>query len=145
MTIKELSQLYWLNREIEHDQERLERLRIEAESPSSTRLDGMPRQSGRPVQSKTERLVLEIIDLEAIIAAKQIQCIHERQRLERYIADVPDSLTRMILTLRFVNNLPWDQVAYSIGGGNTTDAVKKRCYRYIDSTVEEREEEEERP
>lgn len=144
MTIKELSQLYWLNREIEHDQERLERLRIEAESPSGVMLDGMPHDGG-PVQSKVERLVLEIIDLEAIIAAKQIQCIHERQRLERYIADVPDSLTRMILTLRFVNNLPWDQVAYHIGGGNTTEGVKKRCYRYIDSTEEEREEEENRP
>lgn len=133
MTIKELSQLYWLNREIEYDQSRLEELRCAVASPAVPKLSGLPH-SGTPSGSKIERLTLEIIDLEAIIAAKQIQCIHERQRLERYIAAVPDSLTRMIMTLRFVNGLPWDQVAHSIGGGNTTDAVKKRCYRYISST-----------
>lgn len=143
MTIKELSQLYWLNREIEYDQERLEKLESEAVAPASVRLDGMPHDGGLP-GSRVERIVLEIIDLQAIIAAKQIQCIHERQRLERYIATVPDSLTRMIMTYRFVNGLPWAQVAYSIGGGNTEDSVKKRVYRYIDSTEEEREEEENR-
>lgn len=141
MTIKELSQLYWLNREIEYDQRRLEELETEAVAPASVRLDGMPHDGGLP-GSRVERIVLEIIDLQAIIAAKQIQCIHERQRLERYIATVPDSLTRMIMTYRFVNGLPWAQVAYSIGGGNTEDSVKKRVYRYLDSTEDEEQEEE---
>ena len=145
MTIKELSQLYWLNREIEYDQQRLEELEMKAASPATPKLDGMPR-SGSPEGSRLEALVLEIIDLQAIIAAKQIQCIHERQRLERYIATVPDSLTRMILTFRFVNGLPWAQVAHSIGGGNTEDSVKKCCYRYLRATEEESEsEDDDRP
>lgn len=142
MTIKDLSQLYYLNREIEHDQERLEQLRARSVSLSTPKMDGMPHGSGSE-KSKTDWLMAEIIDLEAIIDAKKIQCIHERARLERYIAEVPDSLTRMILTLRFVNNLPWKQVAYSIGGGNTPDSVKKQCYRYLDSTEEDEGDEEE--
>lgn len=130
MTLKELSQLYWLNREIEADQRRLEELEAQAGAPSSPALTGMPR-APHDGSNKVERLVAEIVDLQALIAAKQIQCIHERARLERYISDIPDSLTRLVFQYRFVNGLPWSQVAFSIGGGNTEDSVKKICYRYL--------------
>lgn len=132
MTVKELSQLYWLNREIEMDKERLSDLESLVTSISSPELSGMPRAPGGC--DKISKYVAEILDLKAIIAAKQLQCIHERNRLERYITDVPDSLTRQVLTLRFVNGLSWYQVALHIGGGNTEDGVKKMCYRYLDST-----------
>lgn len=130
MTLKELSQLYWLNREIEEDQKRLVELSQKAYSPSAPSLSDMP-QGKRRKDSKVERLAAEIVDLQAVIAAKQIQCIHERARLERWINAIPDSQTRLIFRYRFVNGLPWVQVAYQIGGGNTEDSVKKRCYRYI--------------
>ncbi len=131
MTIQELSQLYWLNREIELDQQRLAELRSNA-SPRSPSLTGLP--GGGDNSSSVERLAAEIVDLQAIIDAKHLQCIHERSRLERYIADIDDSLTRMIFRLRFVNGLSWQQVAASVGGGNTADSVKKTCYRYLKKT-----------
>lgn len=132
MTVNELSQLYYLNREIEMYKRRLIELEYEI-GPASPKLSGMPHsQNGN--SSPTEQLVAEIVDLRAIIAAKQIQCIHERARLERYIAEIPDSLTRSIFEYRFANGLPWGQVAAHIGGGNTVDSVKKRCYRYIKTT-----------
>ncbi len=128
MTLKELSQLYYLNREIEMDQQRLEELRAKASAPGSPNYDGMPKS---PVyENRLERYIAEIVDLEAIISAKITQCVHERNRLERYIADIPDSLTRQIFTLRFINGLTWLQVAYSIGN-NTEQSVKMICYRYI--------------
>jgi len=130
MTLKELSQLYYLNREIEMDRRRLEELRAKVEGPSAPRLTGMPRSTD--VESKLERHVADIVDLSAIIAAKQQQCIHERNRLERYISDIDDSLTRMIFTLRFINGLSWMQVAAHIGGGNTEEGIKKTCYRFLD-------------
>lgn len=132
MTLKELSQLYYLNREIEMDQRRLEELRTKAESPGSPRFDGMPRIKSNV--SKVERYAEDIADLEAIIAAKQQQCIHERNRLERYINDIDDSRLRMIFKLRFVNGLQWPQVAAHIGGNNTAKSVSKACYRYLDET-----------
>lgn len=132
MTIKELSQLYWLSREIEHDQKRLEELEYKASGPSSPNLSDVLSAEGFS-QSKIERYVAEIVDLKAIIAAKQQQCIHQRNRLERWICDIPDSLLRMIFTLRFVNGLTWYQVALHIGGGNSEASVKMACYRYLDS------------
>lgn len=133
MTLNELSQLYWLNREIEMDQERLAELEQKATSVSSPNLSGVPGGSNY-FDNKIQRYVADIVDLQMIILAKQQQCIHERNRLERYIATIPDSLTRQIFTLRFVNGLPWLQVALHIGGNNTEASVKMTCYRYIDKT-----------
>ena len=131
MTLKELSQLYYLNREIERDKQRLEDLKTRACSLSGPNLTGMPG-GGSFSGSSIDRQIAEIVDLESIISAKIKQCLHERNRLERYIADIPDSLTRQIFTLRFINGLSWLQVAYHIGGYNTEDSVKKICYRFID-------------
>lgn len=158
MTVKELSQLYHLNREVEMDQKRLsdldlairkdeERLAyLEAKSTSisSPAYDGMPKNhSGDGSMELGISDILELRDLIAhkkalrsecamTIHAKQILCLTERNRLERYIADVPDSLTRQIMTLRFINGLSWWQVAYSIGGNNTGDSVRMNVKRYLD-------------
>lgn len=134
MTKKDLSQLYWLNREIEMDMSRLQELEAMASAPKAQKLDGMPRSPG--YGDALARTVAEIVDLKAIIAAKQQQCIHERSRLERYIADIPDSLTRQIFTLRFINGLTWYQVAMHVGGGNSEDSVRKTCDRYLSAQNE---------
>ncbi len=132
MTVKELSQLYWLNREIEDDKRRLDELEAMVSSPRSPNYDGMPHAPG--TGDTLARLVTEIIDLQAIIAAKQLQCVHERNRLERYISNIPDSLTRQIFALRFINGLTWHQTAIRIGGGNTENGVRQRVYRYLKCT-----------
>lgn len=130
MTLKELSQLYYLNREIERDQERLEKLRASASAPGAPNYDGMPKSPS--FENRLERYIAENVDLEAIIRAKITQCLHERARLERYIAEIPDSLTRQIFQLRFINGLTWVQIAFSVGGGNTEEGVRKRVYRYLE-------------
>lgn len=134
MTVKELSQLYYLNREIEADQQRLDELEVMVSSPKSPNYDGMPHAPG--YSDSLSRMVAEIVDLKALIAAKQIQCIHERNRLERYISSIPDSLTRQIFALRFINGLNWYQTAMHVGGSNTEDSVRQRVYRYLKSTQE---------
>ena len=129
MTLKELSQLYWLNREIEMDQKRLQELELKA-LPGSQVLTGMPHAPG--VVDKVGNYAVEIADLRGIIEAKHKLCLHERSRLERYISGIDDSLLRQVFTYRFVNGLPWLQVAACIGGGNTADSVRMACYRYLE-------------
>lgn len=157
MTVKELSQLYWLNREIELDQQRLDsldieiakdeeqlaRLEFEASSPSGPNYDGMPKSPS--YGNKLENAVVRIVELQEIltrkkalradcamtIQAKQLLCLTERNKLERYINDLPDSLLRLIFTYRFINGLTWYQVSEHIGMRTTEDSVKKMCYRYL--------------
>lgn len=129
MTLKELSQLYYLNREIKMDQRRLEELRTKAESPSTARITGMPRASG--VTDKVSKYAAEIADLKGIIDANVQRCFYELNRLNRYISKLPDPYMRTILTLRFVNGMSWRQVAAGIGGNNTEDGVRMACSRFL--------------
>lgn len=129
MTLKELSQLYWLNREIEMDQQRLRELELKA-LPGAQVLTGMPHAPG--VVDKVGTYAAEIADLRGIIEAKHQQCLYERSRLERYISSIDDSLLRQIFTYRFVNGLPWEQVAACIGGGNTGDGCRMMVTRYLE-------------
>lgn len=128
MTIKELSQLYHLNREIEMDRLRLRNLEARAQ-PGAQVITGMPHVQG--TKDKVGECAAEIADLRGIIEAKHQQCLYERARLERYIAGIDDSLTRQMFKLRFVNGLTWRQVAACIGGGNTDDGCRKAVQRYL--------------
>ena len=131
MTVKELSQIYYLKREIADCKKKLKELELQRDG-SSVIIDDMPHGKG-PAKSKVEQLAADIVDIKAIIHAKQIECIHERSRVERFIAGIPDSLTRLIFSARFVDCLSWDDVADFVGGSNTGDSVRMRCYRYMNA------------
>ncbi len=128
MTLKELSQLYHLNREIDLGRDIIDSLRSRAEGLSQS-LSGMP--LNHTQESRLERYVAEIADLEAILDAKETQCIYERNRLIRWIEDIEDSLIRQVMMLRFVNGLSWQQVAASISNQYTDAYVSNLCYRYL--------------
>ena len=136
MTLKELSQLYYLNREIEMDKRRLQELEAQAVS-CTPNLTGMLHAPG--VSDKVGRYAAEIVDLRGIIEAKHQLCLYERSRLERYISDIEDSYLRLAFTYRFINGLPWEQVAACIGGSNTADGVRMMCNRYIKATNDDTE------
>lgn len=129
MTLKELSQLYWLNREIEQDRERLRELESRAYSVGAAKAGSSPQSS--ETSRKAERYALELAGIRETIRAKQERCLDERRRLETYIAGIDDSMIRQIYTLRFISGLPWAQVAASLGGGNTADGVRMICKRYL--------------
>ena len=130
MTLRELSQLYYLNREIEVEKERLEKLRIQSQKPPGAILSGA---HGGTSGSRTEQYVSAISALEALLSEKMHRRIIERDRLERYIAEIPDSLTRQIFRLRFVDGLSWTRISLNIGGGNTVESIRKRVYRHLKS------------
>ena len=157
MTIKELSQLYWLNKEIETDQKRLDDLaeeirghqqrladlRQKASAPSGSSLTGMPRSPSH--DNRIERYVGDIVDLERLIAdkrkalseyamaihARQMLVIHERNELEAYINSIEDGYMRKVFYHRFIDGENWAQIAARLEkDGATEDSVKKRFYRY---------------
>ena len=112
MTVKELSQLYWLRREIEEQQRRLVELETLATNCTS-RITGMPQ--GRGVSDKLAKYTAEIADLRGLIDINLKKCFYELKRLTRYINGLDDSQIRQILSLRYINGLSWQQVAFTIG------------------------------
>lgn len=128
MTRQELSQLYYLRREINSDKERLAKLEAAASSTSPIS-SGMPNGKG----SVTDRtaLAVEISMLKDLIYEKICREEQEFRRLMNFISNVEDSLMRQILTARFVDNLNWTAVAMRVGGGNTAVTVRQRCNRFL--------------
>lgn len=112
LTKKELSQLYWLNREIEEEKRKLSELEAAA-AGCTAKITGLPHVSG--VHDKIGDLGILIAEQRDLINLKVRQSVIEYNRLNRYIASVDDAQMRMILSLRYVNGLSWQQVAFSMG------------------------------
>lgn len=127
MTKKELAQLYYLNREIEQERQRLQELQC-ASTDTSARISGLPHVQG--ISNKTA-IAVQIADCRAIIEEKIDRSVVEYSRLTRYIAQVNDSLVRQILRLRYIDGLSWLAVAQKIGGGNTEASVRMAAERYL--------------
>ncbi|MEA5004710.1 MAG: RNA polymerase subunit sigma-24 [Christensenella sp.] len=130
MTKKELSQLYWLNREIEQYKKRLKELEDLSTNDTTGEITGMPHGAG--CSDKVGNCAAEMADLKALIELSIQKCWYELNRLNRYIESVGDSLIRQILTYRYVNGFTWNQVAANIGGGNTADGVRMLHNRFLE-------------
>lgn len=127
MTRKELSQLYYIDKEIRALQKRLAELRAGGVIQSPV-LSGMP--GGGP-GDKVATMATEIASLEQQIDQELTRRVTEERRLREYIAGVDDALMRLILQYRHIELLRWWQVADRVGGGNTADSVKKIYQRFL--------------
>ncbi len=142
MTVRDLSQLSYMDMDIK----RLEELRkkkasdlegLRSRSTSMTvNMSGMPR-SASPRNNLEDIIALidekerEIISLDKRIQKKRILYESVKQELEEEIETCDDCRIALILKLRFVDLLSWQQVANRIGGKNTADGVRKACDRYL--------------
>lgn len=52
--------------------------------------------------------------------------------IEAFMNSIQNSQIRVIVRLRYIENLQWEDVASRFGVGYTEDAVKKMFYRYLD-------------
>ena len=125
MTEKELSGLYYLNRETERLQKDLRELEYSraAKPPVLSHAPGR----GGP-KSDISDLAVEIADLKAIIQLNLLKIQRERARLERYIGNVADPEMRLILRLRHINGMTWEGIGYELGMERTTVSKKHRAY-----------------
>ena len=131
MTRKELSQLYYLNREIEQDKQRLAELESAATSPGS-QITGLPHASG--ISDKTGRYAILIGELRDEIDKKILRTVEMYGELTEYISSIDDSFIRQILTLRCVDGFTWEQCAAHMGCGNTWKNIANTYYRFVDKS-----------
>lgn len=112
MTTHELSQMYWLRREIAQLEENISRLTAEAEHEPDA------------------ELAAERAKILSMMKSKQFRCIREHKRIEEYIDSISDSYLRQIVRYRFADGLSWQQIANRFGNGVTASSLKKIYYRF---------------
>ena len=128
MTETEIKQVRYIRSEIAMYRGKLLELR-QRSMAGGGKLDGMPR-SGKQGDKVSERAITAA-DLEREINGLMDKLIQAEMRTIRYIEQAPASLERQVLYMRYVECLPWGQIAKKIGGGNTADSCRKIAKRYI--------------
>lgn len=129
LTKKELSQLYWLNREIEEEKRKLAELTAAA-SGGVQNITGLPHVGGG---DKTGNLAILIAEQRDLIELKVKQSVIEYNRLNRYIASVEDSEIRQILSLYYINGMAWREIAQYLGYQDES-APRKKHNRFLKMT-----------
>lgn len=129
MTIEDLKELYYLDKLIDYENERLDNLRAKLDIHSPT-ISDMPKASG--AKDKIGEVVPEIVDKVRELE-RDVQDLEDRRsRLADFIRVLPNIRIRIIMSLRFIDQMSWTDVAAKIGGKETEDTVKKAVYRYLD-------------
>ncbi len=131
MTKKELSRIYYLQKELNMWEKELAGLQesIGAKSPS---LSGMPTSHGGD-SSPTEREALELADYKTKIEILRLRISQTINEIQNFIASIDDSLIRQIVNYRCIKLYKWEEVATRVGGGNTADGLRKIYTRFISS------------
>ena len=126
MTQKELSGLFYLNKETKILQDEL----IELESNIGTKsvvLSSMPKAKNAK-HSIVEDIAIEISDLKTLIQLNLKKIQIERARLERYIGSIEDAEIRLIFRLRHINGMTWYEIGNELYMHHTTVLRKHKAY-----------------
>ena len=129
MTTQELSQIYWLNKEIIMWQQELERLENQSKAKGVELVDA-PQYVSRAGSKVESQAVRPEIIREEIMMLKQ-KAEQELSQIRQYINVIDDSLVRQIIEYKYAQHLTWEETAAKIGGTNTKESLRKILQRYI--------------
>ena len=128
MTKKELEQLRGINLSLERDIERLEELQS-ALCGSTSPISGLPHIG--TLQDRTGLYVSLIDELREQIVERVCESVALYVEISAFAQTVTDPVVREIITLRYLDNLSWRDIAQQLGGGNTPDSVRMLLNRYL--------------
>lgn len=130
MTKSDLEQLTLLNSEISRDLERLQELYALLTGCTSS-ISGLPHISLLRGSDRTDKFVSMIDVLEQQIKERVLDSAALYIQIWSYINTIHDPLVRQIIALRYIDGLPWQQVANNIGGGISADHARILLNRYL--------------
>ena len=80
---------------------------------------------------RTDKFVSKIDVLEQQIKERVLDSAALYIQIWSYINTIHDPLVRQIIALRYIDGLPWQQVANNIGGGISVSGVRMILDRYL--------------
>lgn len=126
-TKKELSQVYYLEREIINIERMIDE--IKSSSINSKNKNFIPTERTNVLKDCTGEKASKIADLSIKLESLKDKIYTEQNKLLEYIKDIEDSRLRQIVMLRCIKLMTWQEVANHIGGGNTAANCRMTFYR----------------
>lgn len=121
MTEQELHRIHYLNQELEHLEEELNEMKNKS-MVKGPQLSGMPYGSG--FSDKTADYAVRIHEIQRLIGMTIDRILKTRADLERFFQGIEDPELRMILRLRSIEHLGWQEIGDELGMDRRTAARK---------------------
>lgn len=112
VTVKDLSQLRYLKREIIIERDRVVELRSLA---GYGRRGDLPMGKSGAVRDRTGIYASEIAYLTELIAQNMKRCVAELLRMQHFINGINDSEMRIIIRERYIKGRSWLSIAFLLG------------------------------
>ena len=93
-------------------------------------IDGMPHAPSAG-NGKVEALAIKLSDLEEDVKRREAAVKRSEPEIKSFIAGIQDPRLSSIFYLRFVCGYEWFDVAATLPGRASVEAVKSACYRYL--------------
>ena len=111
MRKEELNEIYWLNKEIEDLENRLQELEEEDGLKASSFNETTKSNSN---QSIVERIALKKVELQNQLYQNKLLILEEKSKIESFIEKIPNSKLRTIVRLRNIDLLTWEEIAKAL-------------------------------
>ena len=95
-------------------------------------IDGMPHAPSAG-NGKVEALAIKLSDLEEDVKRREAAVKRSEPEIKSFIAGIQDPRLSSIFYLRFLCGYEWFDVAATLPGRASVEAVKSACYRYLRS------------
>lgn len=128
MTFEEASQIYYINLEIKALRLELAKLKEERTYYKPNIITDLPRGGGGYKNAEDEYLAREQ-ELEDMLNYSLRKLQYERRKIEEFLGTVKDAETRLIIRLRCVNNMKWEDIGDEIGADRRT--VSRKFYNFF--------------
>ena len=83
-------------------------------------------------EQSNRELDMEIKKTVALLNRRKIELLRQYREIRRFIDSIDDPLMRQIITLRYVQQKEWRDVAKEIGGKNTENSVRMMAKRFFE-------------
>lgn len=95
-------------------------------------IEGMPTKEYS--DKKTELYIKKrlLAERKEMLSLLELDSMRQINQVEKFIKAIKDSHIRRIVSLRVVNGMSWNEVADSMGGGNTEGSVKMAFQRFME-------------
>lgn len=126
MTVEEINSIYYINKEIEHIQRELYDLKTKNFYKPNI-LTGMPK--GNSERDIFSDYVEDIKTLEDMLHYNLKMLQTERKKIEKFLSSIEDVELRLVIRLRAVNNMNWEEIGAELGMSRTT--VSRKFYKFF--------------
>lgn len=122
MTVDDVSQIFYINKEIKSLQLELAGLKQDSNFYKQNVISDMP--VGGERKDANLEYVADIMQIEDLLNYSLRKLQYERKKIEECLREVPDAETRLIIRLRCVNNMGWQDIGDEVGMDRRTASRK---------------------